>query len=522
MRNERTTPTFFIWVFVALFLSVAYDNSGNIVIGVPEYPPSQVAIEARIIEIALEDMKNNTGVEWIEPNPDRAKADVPNDPYFLGKGSWGQAFDDQWAIKHVGFTAERGSAWDIADGTDSPVIVAVIDTGLDWNHKDFAWDRIWRNQYEIPDNGTDDDENGYVDDVIGWNVMYDNKKPWDDDGHGTFVTGVIGATCNNGVGIAGINRGVKIMVLKALDTFGYTRASFLAEAIFYAANNGARVINISVEGDHLTRVEQEAIDYAHEMGAVIVVAAGNEAANTTDKSPIGLRNVIGVATTDDKDKKANFSNWGQGIDIAAPGLDVLSLRARRTDLMQGITHLEYNPRQAFVGEDTRYYKASGTSFSAPIVAGTASLILSKNPTLTNTQVEQALLQSARDVENPGWDQYTGYGLLDARAALLADPDDYLVAKIQKIQPVQENGVMYIEVLGTVGASDFKEAIIDLGLGQEPKDWESVAVAKTAVSEGRLGLIPGTAFTKAGKWMVRVQALDKNGKVRESRASIDIE
>jgi hypothetical protein len=112
--------------------------------------------------------------------------------------------------------------------------------------------------------------------------------------------------------------------------------------------------------------------------------------------------------------------------------------------------------------------------------------------------------------------------LDARAALLADPDYYLVAKIQKVQPVQENGAVYIEVFGTVGASDFKEAIIDLGLGQEPKDWERVAVARTAVSEGRLGLIPGTAFTKAGKWMVRVQALDKNGKVRESRASIDIE
>ncbi|MHC4277680.1 MAG: S8 family serine peptidase [Planctomycetota bacterium] len=375
MRNDRSTPTFFIWVFVALFLSVAYDNFGNVVIGVPDSPPSQVAIEARIIEITdtyldnasvewiepnPERAKADAPVEWIEPNPERAKADAPNDPYFLGKGSWGQAFDDQWAIKHVGFTAERGSAWDIADGTDYPVIVAVIDTGLDWNHKDFDWDRIWLNQYEIPDNGIDDDGNGYVDDIIGWNVAYDNKKPWDEDGHGTFVAGVIGATSNNGIGIAGINRGVKIMVLKALDTFGYSRASFLAEAIFYAANNGARVINISSGGEHLTKVEQEAIDYAHEMGAVIVVAAGNEAANTADKSPIGLRNIIGVATTDDKDKKANFSNWGQEIDIAAPGLDVLSLRARRTDLMEGITGFdEYSLGQAFVGEDTSCFNLPG-------------------------------------------------------------------------------------------------------------------------------------------------------------------
>ncbi len=461
-------------------------------------------------------------IERVEKNPCAEQKEAPNDPYFRARGSWGQTYDDQWAIKHVGFTAERGSAWDIEDGTNHPIVVAVIDTGLDWNHKDIDWDNIWRNENEIPDNGKDDDNNGYVDDIIGWNFMGNNNKPWDDGGHGTFITGVIAAATNNNVGIAGINRGAKIMVLKALDAFGYTRVSFLAEAVFYAARNGARVINISAGGEHLTTTMQEAVDYAYDRGAVIVVAAGNEAEDTKDIFPVGLRNVIGVSTTDNKDKRTGFSNWGQNIDIAAPGMDVLSLRARRTDLMLGIPEIEYSARTAYVGEDTRYYRATGTSFSAPIVAATASLILARDPTLTNIEVERMILQSARDIEVTGWDQYTGFGLLDARAALMADPDYYLLALIKKVHAVQKDGEVYLEVLGTADSNVFKKARIDLGKGEEPKKWKKVAVVKKPVSQGRLALIPATKFKKSGKWTLRLQARDKKGKVRESRASVDID
>lgn len=464
----------------------------------------------------------DTRVEFLERNPCRTKQEAPNDPYFLGKGSWGQAYDDQWAIKHVGFTAERGSAWDIEDGTNYPIVVAVIDTGLDWNHRDFDWNNIWQNEDEIPDNGIDDDKNGYVDDIIGWNFAENNNKPWDEDGHGTFVAGVIAAATNNRVGIAGINRGAKIMVLKALNAFGNTRASFLAEAIFYAANNGARVINISVGGKHLTRTEQEAIDYAYEHGAVIIVAAGNEGVDTTDYSPAGLRNVIAVATTDWEDKRAGFSNWGQGIDIAAPGMDVLSLRARRTDLMMGIPGVEYTPGLAYVGEDTRYYRASGSSFSTPIVAGIASLILAKDPTLTNVEVERMLLQSARDVEIPGWDQYTGFGVVDARAALLASPGYYLDARIQTIQPVQKEGAVYLEVIGTAEGSNFKEAAVLIGYGENPREWKEVALVKEQVGQRGIALIPAREFNKRGKWMIKLVVEDEKGKRRQSLATVNIE
>src|SRR5690606_10808382 len=178
------------------------------------------------------------------------------------KGGWTQSYDDMWAIKRVGFTADRDSAWKLVKPDAKPVTVAVIDTGVDWNHLDLSWDNIWRNTREIPDNGLDDDGNGYVDDIIGWDFFANGNKPWDHDGHGTFVAGVIAARWNNGAGLAGINPKARIMVIKAINNFGHSRASYLAEGIVYAADNGARVINLSVGGKNLTRVEQAAIDYA--------------------------------------------------------------------------------------------------------------------------------------------------------------------------------------------------------------------------------------------------------------------
>lgn len=472
-------------------------------------------------------------MEYSEENrcgTEKKQKETPNDPMYRTNGTWGQSYDDQWGIKRVGFTAGKDSAWNIEDGTTNSVVIAVVDSGLDWNHKDFNWDNIWHNDDEIPDNGKDDDNNGYIDDMIGWNFINNNNSPWDDRGHGTFVSGIIAAATNNGVGIAGINRGAKLMVLKAVNPFGHTRASFLAEAIFYAADNGARVINISSGGPggrKNTRTIREAIDYAHERGAVIVVAAGNEGVDTIGCFPAGFKNVITVATTDEKNDRKGFSNWGQGIDIAAPGMDILSLRARRTDLMIGIDGVDYTPGAAYVGKDTRYYRSSGTSFSAPIVAATASLILAMDITLTNTQVERMLLQSARDIEIPGWDQFTGFGLLDARAALLADPEYYLLAQIQKVQPLQIKDKIYLEVLGTTDSSSFKKATIAIGfdemrLGKEPKEWKNVVKIKKPVIKGRLGLIPATKFYKGGKWTVRLQVKDKKGRIRESRANVAIE
>ncbi len=445
-----------------------------------------------------------------------------DDPYFSSKGSWNQKYDDQWAIKRVGFKSTADSPWSQIK-KPRPVIVAVIDTGLDWNHQDISWDQIWQNKKEIPNNGIDDDGNGYVDDVIGWNFISKNNLPWDDDGHGTFVTGVIAATRGNGLGISGINPYAQIMVLKALNAFGHTRVSFIAQAITYAADNGARVINISVGGKKLTRTEQIAIDYAYARGAVVVVAAGNEATDIADFGPAGNDHVIAVAASDFADKPAGYSNWGAGIDITAPGNDVLSLRARATDLMRDIPEVKYRPGDAYVGADKRYYRASGTSFAAPIVAGVASLLLSANPDLTNEQVERILLQSARDLDVPGVDQLTGYGLLNAGSALQADPKFYITAEITGVNVLAEGGAQSLQVLGTANANQLKRYWVEVGSGKNPARWKRVSTDSTRAVKGAvLTIIPATEFQTSPTWIIRVIVEHQGGKSREARFDLQLE
>src|SRR5690606_9959570 len=231
----------------------------------------------------LQGLLGSAGLYSIEENLCRTKLQgAPNDPHFEGKGAWGQAHDDQWAIKRVGLTGEADSAWARLGANPRDVVVAVIDSGLDWNHADFDWGNIWNNPGEIPDNGVDDDGNGYVDDVIGWDFLGQNNKPWDHDGHGTLTAGIIAADSDNGVGIAGINPHARIMVLKALNAFGNSRASFIAHAIRYAADNGARVVNLSVGGPGLTGIERDAVAYARSKGVLIVAASGNDGTEITD------------------------------------------------------------------------------------------------------------------------------------------------------------------------------------------------------------------------------------------------
>jgi subtilisin family serine protease len=452
----------------------------------------------------------------------QAEAAGPNDPYYSSKGSWDQKYDDQWAAKRVGFTGDGKSAWRLVGTKPKPVVVAVVDTGLDWNHRDIDRERIWRNEDEIPDNGIDDDNNGYVDDAAGWDFWRNTNNPWDRDGHGTFVAGLIAASQDNKIGIAGLNPHARIMVLKAMNSFGNTRVSFVVRAILYAADNGARVINLSLGGEGLSRTAQTAIDYARRKGVLIVVAAGNEGVNTDEFGPAGLENVLTVAATTPDDRRANFSNWGKAVKIAAPGVDVLSLRARRTDMLLGIPGVEYKPRESFVGKDRRYYRGGGTSFAAPFVTAVASLLLAKNPDLTVEQVERMILQSAEDIDAPGVDQFTGYGLLSAQAALSADPDFFVEARISGVGVVKKDGKQVARVTGTANADEFKEAWLELGAGEDPKQWTKAGEnLGKPVAEGVLAEIDPNALSGSKVWILRVRVIHKNGKERENRFKLTL-
>ena len=450
-----------------------------------------------------------------------ATLEPPDTHYFKSTGSWKQKYADQWGLQRIGFDASPQSAWRLVPRNAAPVIVALIDTGLDWNHKDIEWDSLWRNTKEIPGNNVDDDKNGFVDDVIGWNFNGRDNQPWDYDGHGTFVAGLIAGSWKEKSGIAGVNPLAKLMVLKALNNFGHTRASYIAEAITYAANHGARVINLSVGGKTMTKIEQVALDYAYAKGVVIVVAAGNEGVDISGYGMAASDKVLSVAASDMKDERATFSNWGK-VSVAAPGVDILSLRARRTDVMLNVDSKTYKRGDAFVGDDKRYYRASGTSFSAPYVSGLASLMIAKDPTLTNRQVMNIIMSTARDVGTPGVDQYTGYGIIDARAALQAPKDYLLFAGVNRVEVVTKDKAQIVRVHGTADANAFKSARLEIGAGEDPKTWKTVApVKKDSGNDDVLGDIPASAFAGAKVWQIRVVVIHQNDKTREARYTLKL-
>lgn len=465
---------------------------------------------------------------WFEPDywregqekaKAKGKAAQPSsqDPFYSSNATWGQCYDDQWGLKRIGFSSEGAEG--LWPKYAEPVTVAVIDTGIDMYHPDLLG-ATWINTKEIPANNKDDDNNGYIDDVHGWNFVDENNNIADNNGHGTIVAGIIAAWTGNGVGISGVNPWARIMPVKATDFNNKGWSINLARAIIYAVDNGARVINISIGGETLSQAEKAALDYAKGKGVLVVVASGNKGINTKDFSPAGFENVITVSSTDVNDNRVNFSNWGKQVDIAAPGTDILSLRALGTDYLV-LEREAYKPGLGIAGKDRQYYRTSGSSFSAPFVSGVASLILSENPKLTADQVKNMVVYSAKDVDVPGRDQYTGYGLLDAKLALSADPSYFLEVQIDGLKLVQ-GGNNYFEVNGTVDADKLKAAWLEIGQGANPLNWEKISKEiSSPVKKGLLGAIPLEKVSGGNEWTVRLIAEHKNGKKQEVRYMLNL-
>ena len=419
---------------------------------------------------------------------------------------------DQWAFRHANLKGDEPSLDEFA----KPVVVAVIDTGLDWNHADLVWDNLWRNEDEIPGNNLDDDRNGYIDDVIGWSFTDESNRPWDNDGHGTAVAGIIAATQGNGIGIDGVNGSAKIMVLKALNNFGRTRATFVARAILYAADNGAQIINLSVSPG-FPKVVQDAVDYAAQKGILVVAAAGNNAEDIGALDPGPLRNVLTVGAIGPDDKRTAFSNVGRAIDVVAPGVDVVSLRARATDFLYASAATRYTPGDAILGDDRRYYRATGTSFSTPIATGIGSLVLANNPGLDAVELKRVIVQSARDIEAPGVDRLSGYGAVDAAAALAADPAYYVTADIAGARLVRDAAGQEIEVLITTGADQYAGATLEIGSGAEPSSWTGVGIdVPGAVTRTPVARIPLDQLAGSETWTLRLTVRHADGSSRQAR------
>ena len=417
---------------------------------------------------------------------------------------------DQWGIRAVGYLpkTDPNSAWNIIDGSQKNVSVAVIDSGLDLNHPD-APQYIWTNAKEIPDNKVDDDKNGYVDDVHGWNFYEDNNDLRDFKGHGTIVTGIIAAKTNNGIGIAGINLGAEIMVLKVTDKNGNTDNLAIYRAVRYAVAHGAKVLNISLGDKGISKLEQLGINYANTKGVLVFVASGNDGGHISEYGPASARGAITVGAMNYDGTWSTVSNFGPNIALLAPGEQIYSLQSKDAD-WDGSAGVK----------DRNYTKASGTSFSTPMAAATASLIWAKNPQLTNVQVADLILSSAKDTREKGWDSLSGLGTLDASAALRIDPKESFYVQIVDLRVNRlDKKVKSVDVFGTV-SGNLNDFVVELGRGKSPSKWTQVGGPFTQPAHSNwLCRIPSEKLKGSTEWTVRLKAQDKNGQFKEAQASI---
>ncbi len=349
---------------------------------IPEIGVQILSVSSGKVEATIAAYQAEPSVEYAEPDYITEPAYEPNDPYYADGTQWGPQ------------KIHAPEAWDICTG-DPNVVIAIVDWGVDLQHPDLA-SEIWTNPGEIPHNGIDDDGNGYVDDVYGWDFANDDNDPQDDFGHGSHMGGIAAAATDNGVGIAGVGFDSRIMAVKVGDgTTGRAAYSDIAFGIMYAADNGAKVISLSLGAYAYSGFLEAAVNYAWDAGCVLVASVGNN--NVSDPFyPAAYGNVIGISATDREDVRASWSNYGSYVSVAAPGVSIYS---------------------TYWNGGSTYTHLSGTSASTPHVAGVAALLFAQDGGRSNAEVRSLIEVAADDLGEAGWDPYYGYGRVNAYRAV---------------------------------------------------------------------------------------------------------
>ncbi len=420
-----------------------------------------------------------------------AFARVPNDTFYA----------QQWYLKQV--NAE--GAWDMETGSGN-VVVAVIDTGVDITHEDLH-ENIWVNPGEISGNGIDDDGNGFIDDVHGWNFVRESndvrprKQGSTEEAyvHGTLVSSIIGARGNNGIGIAGVAWDVKIMPIVGLDETGSGLTTDIANAINYAVQNGADIINLSIEGSMRDIHLDEALAYARSRGVLSVTAAGNSGitqGTDLDLYPVypacatldGIYGVTAVGGTGRGDVKAVYSNYGSCIDVSAPSEEIFAAQ----------------PVDGTVSARSGYGGGfSGTSLAVPIVSGAAALLKSQNPSWGAAELRDRIMETSEPIDElnlPMYEGKLGIGRLDITAALEGltpvSPESF---EIMASKPGVPTRIRIISDTGIVQAAPF-------GIEDERG-------ARAAVADVDGDGIPEIGVVTASGTNAEAVVLGRNGQVR---------
>ena len=444
------------------------------------------------IPALAEQYKQSPLVEDAQPNYLRhtlSEPIIPNDP----------EYEELWSLE----ITHMPEAWAIEKGSPD-VAIAIVDMGIDYNHEDLK-SKVWINEDEIPDNGIDDDNNGYVDDVRGWDFSdaptlpgrgdYTERDndPMDETGHGTHVAGIAGAEVNNGIGVAGVAWNCKLMALRAgFPVAGggtFLQDDDVSAAIVYAADNGATSINMSWGDMFNAFIIRDALNYAYNKGCVLVAATGNETKRRV-LYPAALRNVIAVAASDQNGEIAFWSNASATVDIAAPGNSILS------------THI-----------NNKYRRLTGTSMAAPQIAGVAALMRSKRPELSNKEIRQLMVATA--IHLPNSPKAVDAGQVHAAKALTASAS--LIARIN-VPESHSGGDKFIDIIGSAGGYKFAGYRLFYGESTTPNAWIPMPTSagdRVEYTTQRLHEKLETWHTAAvreGIYTIRLETVDTNNNV----------
>jgi subtilisin family serine protease len=397
------------------------------------------------LESLLRELEEAPGVLGVDPVGVHPVDHYPDDFWFPVQWPLNQGDDHDM---------NAPECWDVEEG-DSSIVVAIIDTGVDWEHPDlggaapYTGGNVWTNWSEFyGTDGNDDDNNGFVDDYRGWDFVngvtgapgedafVPDNDPMDFFGHGTHVAGIVGAIGDNGEGVAGLAYGCKVMPVRAgwwaAGSGGVVRMDFCAQGVYYAARNGARIINCSWANDSSGGLDVAA-DTAAARGAIIVVSAGNGSTSSQAINYLSTRpDCFAVAATDSSDLKSSTSNYGTWVDYCAPGESVPSTFRRGT------------------GPHT-YAWMTGTSMAAPYVSALSALLLSQDPSLTRAQVRTIIRNTCDPIDdlNPGYGGLLGAGRINAYAALSRGTGDWQARTDGEVNgsplPFEDGSFTYVAV-----------------------------------------------------------------------------
>ncbi len=441
-------------------------------------------------ELLLARLRQNPVVAYAEPNTILTLDQNPEPERYPNEFRFGEL----WSLRdpdapdgRAGADVRAPQAWAVTTG-DAGVRVAVIDTGIDYYHPDLDAN-VWTNPGEITGNGVDDDGNGWVDDVHGYDFVSDDSDPMDDQIHGTHVAGTIGAVGNNEIGVVGVCWRTALMAVKAFNANGEGTLFDVLGAIRYAVVNGARVLNASWSQSQRSQALAEAIDDAYTRGVVIVASAGNNRSDVPSY-PAGYPEAVTVAALSRTDQRSIFSSYGAHVDLAAPGENILS-----------------------TVPNNGYEWASGTSMAAPHVSGVAALILSRHPEFTPAQVGDVLRNAVDPIRAA---EYCGTGRLNAGRAVRVDVP-LPTARLELPDVLSAR----VDLRGTATSDHFSGYALDYGQGVYPTNWTRLHASEAPIDRGPLLEDWATDLLPEGAYVLRLTVWDTFGQEAVERATVTV-